>query len=55
MSAENRFRTTLVAVGFAVAMMLLGLMNPNATAGRQACGLVCDASVAAPLGGLAGR
>ena len=55
MSANHRIRTTLVAVGFTVAMMLLGLMNPNATAGWHACGLVCDASVTTSLDELAGR
>lgn len=55
MSARDRFRNTLVAVGFALTMVLLGLMNPNATAGRHACGLVCEARVETPLAGLAGR
>lgn len=55
MSLRDRFRTTLVAIGFAITMVLLGLMNPNATTGEHACGLVCDAQVETPLGGLARR
>jgi hypothetical protein len=53
MSAHDRFRTTLAALGFALAMLILGLLNPNAVPGRTGCGLVCDAHVAAPLAGLA--
>ncbi len=51
MSAPDRLRTTLTALAFAAAMLLLGLMNPNAVPGGHSCGLVCDAHVAAtPLG-----
>jgi hypothetical protein len=55
MSAHDSLRITLTAVGFAVAMLLLGLLNPNAVPGRSGCGLVCDAQVAAPLMGLSPR
>lgn len=48
MSAPDRLRTTLTALAFAVAMLLLGLINPNAAPGRHGCGLVCDAHVAGP-------
>ena len=53
MSAHERLRTTLAALGFALAMLILGLLNPNAELGRSGCGLVCDARVAAPLAGFA--
>jgi hypothetical protein len=51
MPAQNRVWTTLVAVGFAVAMVALGLLNPNAATGRAGCGLVCEA----PVVGVGGR
>ncbi|NBB71194.1 MAG: hypothetical protein GVY33_12880 [Alphaproteobacteria bacterium] len=41
MSTPHRCRTTFAAVAFAAAMLLLGLMNPNAAPGRTSCGLVC--------------
>ncbi len=53
MSSHDRLRTTLAALGFALAMLGLGLLNPNAVPGHAGCGLVCDARVAAPLVGLA--
>lgn len=53
MSAHVRLRTTLAALGFALAMLVLGLLNPNAEPGRTGCGLVCDARVATPLAGFA--
>jgi hypothetical protein len=43
MSTPHRCRTTLTAVAFAAAMLLLGLLNPNAAPGRTSCGLVCAA------------
>ena len=52
MSAHARFRTTLAALGFAAAMLLLGLLNPHADLGHAGCGLVCEAKVATPLAGL---
>jgi hypothetical protein len=52
MSAHARFRTTLAALGFAAAMLVLGLLNPHAVPGHAGCGLVCDAHVASPLAGL---
>ncbi len=55
MSAQDRLRTTLAAVGFAIAMVLLGLMNPNAAPGHTGCGLVCEARIAAPATGFAPR
>lgn len=53
MSAPHRCCTTLAAVAFAAAMLLLGLLNPNAVPGRASCGLVCggDAATAAPVAG----
>jgi hypothetical protein len=52
MPAHARFRTTLAALGFAAAMLVLGLLNPHAVVGHAGCGLVCEAQVAAPLAGL---
>jgi len=51
MSTPHRCFTTLAAVAFAAAMVLLGLMNPNAAPGRTSCGLVCgtDAGTTAPV------
>lgn len=47
MSTPHRCCTTLTAVAFAAAMLLLGLLNPNAAPGRASCGLVCGADGAA--------
>jgi len=55
MSANDRFRTTLAAVAFALAMLALGLLNPNADLGRTSCGLACGAPMTAPLGPWAAR
>lgn len=51
MSTHARLWTTLAAVAFALAMVGLGLLNPNAELGRTGCGLVCDARVAGSLAG----
>jgi hypothetical protein len=56
MLAHDRFRHLCTAVAFALAMLVLGLMNPNAAPGRMACGLVCSGPVAnSPLAPFAGQ
>ncbi len=41
MTAPEVTRTAL-AIGFVVAMLVLGGLNPNGDLGHGSCGLVCD-------------
>jgi hypothetical protein len=51
MFAHDRFRHLCTAILFVVAMLALGLMNPNAVPGSAGCGLACDAANAPWSGG----
>ncbi len=42
------FTRTSLAIAFALAMLALGTLNPNASFGEVSCGLICEGAAATP-------